>query len=76
VTGNVLILPVVTSLPIPVDRVLDAASDAGLEKCVIIGEDADGGFYFSSSVSGGPDILWLLEEGKLKLLAAGGSFPE
>lgn len=75
-TGNVLILPVVTSLPIPADRVLDAAKEADLKMCVVIGEDADGGFYFGSSVSGGPDILWLLEEAKLKLLAAGGSFPE
>ena len=41
-------------------RVLREAQDAGLKEAVVMGWDADGHFYHRSSVSNGPDVLWLL----------------
>lgn len=64
--GDVLILPVVTSLPIPVDRVLDNAKH--LETVLVVGYTKDGEEYFASSQSGGPENLWLLERCKKRLL--------
>ena len=74
--NNVVILPVVTRLDVPAERVLNAALAADLDGVVVIGKQKDGGYYFSSSVADGGDVLWLLEWAKLALMRAGGAWPE
>lgn len=64
---NVVVLPVVTKLDLPPDRLLEAALGQ-LDSVVIIGYDKDGNEYFASSCADGGDVLWLLERSKLKLL--------
>jgi len=66
VTDNVVVLGVVTTLDIPVERVLEGAKD--LTKVVLVGYDADGEEYFASSFSDGGEAIWLMERAKLKLL--------
>jgi hypothetical protein len=65
---NVVILPVVTTLDIPAERVLSAAAEAGLTEVVVVGRDKDGDEYFASSLADGGDVLWHLERAKLRLL--------
>lgn len=65
---NVIILPVVTKLDTTPERVLQAAIDAGLKGAVVLGWDADGAEYFSSSIADGGEVNWLLDRLKLKLL--------
>ena len=69
--SNVTVLNTVTRLDIPVERVLSSAQEKGLESAVVIGWDADGDFYFASSVSDGAETLWLLEIAKKRLLEIG-----
>jgi len=66
----VTILPVITSLDIDVERVLNGAVDAALQRVLVIGIDADGEFYFASSVSDGGSVLWDMEMARLKLMGA------
>ncbi len=66
--NNVTVLDVVTTLDCPPERILQEALDEGLNMVVVIGYDADGNEYFSSSVADGGTTLWLLERTKLKLL--------
>lgn len=66
----VTILPVVTSLDLDAQRVLQAALDEGLERAIIIGRTQDGDFYFASSKSDGGEVLWELEVARLKLMGA------
>ncbi len=73
---NVVILPVVTTIPIPVERILTQAVKADLKMCIVIGEKEDGSLYFSSSEPDGGDVLWQLEKAKLALLHVGGAWPE
>ena len=68
---NVVILDMVTTINLPPDRVLNAALgnvDGGV---VLVGYGADGDFYFASSISAGPEVVWLLELAKMKLLRIG-----
>ena len=65
---NVTVLPVITKLPIPVERVIDGARDATLQSVTVIGETPDGKFYFASSIPDGPNVLWALEQAKNRLL--------
>jgi len=65
---NVVVLPVVTRLDCPPERVLQAAIEAGLTEATIVGYDADGEFYFASSKASGPEVLWALEVAKKELL--------
>ena len=67
-TAEVVNLPVITRLDIDPQRVLAAATEAGMTEVVIVGLDADGNEYFASSQAGGPDVLWHLERAKLRLL--------
>jgi hypothetical protein len=69
--GDVVDLPVITSLDIPAERVLRKALDADLECAVVIGFDKDGNLYVSSSKADGGDVLWLLEGAKKMLLEIG-----
>jgi hypothetical protein len=68
---NVTVLPVVTSLDVPCERLLTAALESTLQKVIIIGTDAEGEFYFASSTADGGDVLWWLEIAKRKLLGSG-----
>lgn len=68
--AEVKVLPVITSLDINVERVLNSALDAKLDQVVILGRDPDGQFYFASSKSDGGDVLWELETARLKLMGA------
>jgi hypothetical protein len=71
VSAEIIELDVVTSLDIPVERVLRKAREAGLESVVVIGWDEDGDLYFASSLASGPEVVWLLEKTKANLLVAG-----
>lgn len=66
---NVTILPVVTTLAVPVDRVLKKALDNGLKSVIVIGITDDGEFWFSASEADGGDVLWWLEVAKKRLMA-------
>jgi hypothetical protein len=66
-SNNVIDLPVVTTLNLDPDRVLNKAIGE-LKEVIIVGYDKDGKEYFSSSVADGGDVIWLLERMKLKLL--------
>lgn len=66
--GNVVDLPVLTTLDGNPDRVLEKAI-GNLGAVIILGYDKDGEEFFASSYAGGPDVLWLLERTKAKLLA-------
>ena len=65
--ANVSLFPGVTPLDFGADIILDAAK-GNVSRVVIIGETEDGDEFFSSSVSDGPEILWMIERAKLKLL--------
>ena len=69
--GELVILPLVTRLPIPADRVLPSALTENMTEVVLIGYDKDGKFYFAASEPDGPSVLWLLEQAKRSLLNAG-----
>lgn len=65
---KVTVLPVVTTLDIPTERVIRSALDVDLSGCVIVGTKADGALYFASSYADGGDAIWHLELAKLRLL--------
>jgi hypothetical protein len=75
-SDNVVILPVVTRLDIPAERVLSTAHAADLDAVLVIGKQKDGAYYFSSSVADGGDVLWQLEWAKAALMRAGGLLGE
>jgi hypothetical protein len=59
--AKVKILPVVTSLDIPAERVLQAAMDTELTSAVVMGyRRSDGGMFFASSLADGGNVLWLM----------------
>lgn len=66
-TNNVIELDMITRLNLDPERVLNKARDK-LDDVVILGYDKDGEFYFASSISSGPEVLWLLESLKKQLL--------
>lgn len=67
--SNVVILPVVTRLGIPAERILNSALEEDLNSAIVIGRTRDGDIYFASSMPDGPEALWLLEKVKADLLA-------
>ena len=69
IVPKVTVLPVITTLDIPTERVLQGALDAELSGCFVVGLTADGDLYFSSSFADGGDVLWWMEKAKLALLA-------
>jgi hypothetical protein len=66
--GDVIELDCITTLPIPPEKVLQAALDHGLQEVVVIGYTKDGDYYLASSEPDGGRIIWLLELAKKKLL--------
>lgn len=65
--SNVKIFTGITPLDFDADVILEAAIGK-LKSVVIIGEFEDGNEFFSSSVSSGPEIIWMIERAKIELL--------
>lgn len=65
---NVVNFSGITKLDMPADRILEAAKGTLDGGVILIGYDNDGDEYFASSIANGPDVLWLLERMKIKLL--------
>lgn len=65
---KVTVLPVITTLDLDVERVLQAAIDAKPKHVWVIGEDADGALYFASSCTDGGEALWWMEKAKRALM--------
>ena len=57
----------VTPNNIPADRVIKGAFNE-LDEVVIMGWGKDGKEYFASSIASGPEVIWLVERCKKKLL--------
>lgn len=68
IVPKVTLLPVVTTLDVDAERVLNAALESKMKGCVVIGETEDGELYFASSWADGGDVLWWMEKAKLALL--------
>ena len=66
---NVTVLPVLTTLDVPTERILNAALKAELQSCVIIGLNAEGELYFASSMADGGAVLWWMEKAKHLLMS-------
>lgn len=66
---NIIPLPVITTIPIPVERVLQSAIAAELQIAIVIGYDKDGDLYFASSAADSGEILWWIEKAKKDLLS-------
>lgn len=64
----VTVLPVITTLDLASERVLESALAAGLKGCIVIGTNQDGTPYFASTWADGGDILWHTELMKLRLM--------
>ena len=64
--SNVIAGHFITSLDVPVSKVLDSA--AGLQSVVVLGYTSEGEEFFASSIADGGEVLWLIERLKLQLL--------
>ncbi len=64
--GDVLVFTGVTTLDSDPDRLLESAVGK-LETVVVLGFTKDGAEYFSSSVSDGGAITWLLDRAKRRM---------
>lgn len=60
----------ITTLPIPPEKVLQAALDRGLAEVVVVGFDSDGDFYFSGSDASTPVNLHMLMRASYELMKA------
>lgn len=60
--------PGITKLDIPPERILEGALEKGLQAAVVVGYDADGNLYFSSSYADGAEVVWLFELAKRRLM--------
>lgn len=65
--SNVVTLPVVTSLGIDPDRVLEEAIGR-MDKVMVIGWDKEGQLYTTCSFSDGGEALWLMEKTRHRLM--------
>lgn len=66
--SNVIRLPVITCLDLNADDIL-RENLGKFESVVIMGYTPDGEERFVSSVASGPEVNWLLDRMKAKLLA-------
>lgn len=57
-----------TTIPIPVERVLQSAIEAKPKYVLVVGEGEDGSLYFASSESDGGTALWWMEKAKNALM--------
>lgn len=69
--SNVVTLDLITTLDLPPERIIKAAQEADLESAIVIGYKKDGSEYFSSSISDGTQVIWLMERFKKALLEVG-----
>ncbi len=67
---NVIDFSGITKLDIPAKRILRRAIKDKVTEVVICGYDKDGEMFIASSIASGPEIMWLLEVGKMRLLEA------
>lgn len=65
---NVKVFPGITKLDMDPDIILSKALEAGLKEVVIVGTRDDGELFFAGNLSSGPEVLWLLEEAKQRLM--------
>lgn len=70
--GNVVILPVVTTLDIPAERILGQAIERDLKEAMVIGTDKEGNFYFAATFGDGGNVLWLLERARIEIMKVSG----
>ena len=68
-SDNVINLPVITTLDLPAERVLQEALNADLDGVVVIGYAKDGTEYMASSIAGGPEVNWLLDRCKARMVS-------
>lgn len=66
--GEIIDLPVITTLPIDPQRVLAKACDVEFDRVMIIGRTADGDEYFASSEADGGTCLWDMERARHALM--------
>lgn len=67
-SDNIVLLNGLTTLDLPVDRVLKAALEADLSSVVILGYDDENIEYFASSIGSVPEVNYLLDRLKLQLV--------
>lgn len=71
-SGNVVRLPVITRLCVPVDTVLEGVNEhhatTPFKRVLVIGFDEDENEYFASSDPDGGTALWDLERCRYKLM--------
>lgn len=65
--GEVLKWPGTTLLALSPERIAQAAQDADLRLCIIVGVDKGGDFYFASTDGDVCMVLWQLERAKQQL---------
>ncbi len=65
---NVKVLKTITSLDLPVNRILQQAHDAGLSEVLVLGYTKDGKEYFAASVADGAENIWLMERAKHNMM--------
>lgn len=65
--GDVVDLPVITTLDLDPDRPLQKAIGQ-MTRVIIIGVDKDGDEYFASSAADGGTVIWDMERAKFKLM--------
>jgi hypothetical protein len=69
--ADIIPLPVITTLDIPPERILEAATREEFEDVIVIGRTKDGCEYYGASMADGGLAIWRLERAKLKLLRMG-----
>lgn len=65
---NVITLPVVTTLPISPERVIESLREYEWEDIIVVGHSPDGEFQVHSSETDKGSLIYMLEKLKLKLL--------
>lgn len=69
-TDNITPFTGITRLDMDPARVLEGAIKTDMATVVVIGYEADGSFYFASSVTDGGEVLWLMEVARHSLIRA------
>lgn len=69
--AEIINLPIVTTLDVSPERILEAATREQFEDVIVIGRTRSGQEYFASSSPDGGVVIWRLERAKLQLLRMG-----
>ena len=67
---NVIEFPGITKIDYPAEHLLQQAIREKVTEVVICGYDEDGELFIASSIASGPEVMWLLEMGKKRLIEA------